>query len=497
MRSLREQLLYRTTGLVILTLLFAAALLYVLMRAALLAEFDAALLVEARALTSHVERSGEQINVELDADTLAALSHGDPTRAFQVRTRDGSSLARSPSCHGRDLTIGQSRISGRSDASEPTFAFVSLPDGSTGRGVSLPFQPRLEGESGEDQRADERDADHAREPLTIAVARSTRVLESTLRTLLWLLLIVMLAAAGSTVAMMSRVIARGLQPLKSLAHSIGRVGAADLSERIQLEQCPEEVTPVVQRLNELLTRVDRAITHERELTADIAHELRTPLAGLTTTLEVSVTKRREPEAYQHAIGRCLEVTRGMHALIENLLLLARADSHQMTVQREPTDVRRLLDDCWSPFVARAGQRGLSLEWKTAIDQLVNLDLDKLRLVLTNLFENAVTYANDGGTIRVTTAIEGSNLSITLRNTARDLDPNDEPHVFERFWRSDKSRTGTGLHSGLGLALCQRMIELLNGTLSAKIESCEFAVFMSVPLTAAISETRSGREAVRA
>ena len=255
---------------------------------------------------------------------------------------------------------------------------------------------------------------------------------------------------------------------------------ADLSERIRLESSPQEVLPVVQRLNELLERLDTAMAREKTFSADVAHELRTPLAGLETTLEVCASRRRDPDAYHDVVSKCLKVTQGMHAMVNNLLTLARADSNALSVQTEPTDVASFLDECWLPFADRATQRGLRVEWTVAAAAPMLLDREKVRLILTNLFENALSYSNDGGWMCIASEISETSLSITISNSGCVLNSADLPHIFERFWRGDKSRTDIGVHCGLGLALCRRIVEVLGGTITAQVSEGTFSVSILSP-----------------
>lgn len=480
MRSLRVQLLYRTTGVVVLTFLCAAVALYWLMQVSLLAGFDAALLVEARSLASHVEQSGEQVSVELDAAAIPEFSRTEQPHFFEMWTSDGVSVARSPSLLSHHLSLNHS------GSLTPSFAFLTLPTGVPGRGITFAFQARLEvvddGDSEDrlDASVSENRPVPDRRGLTIAVARPIAELERTLSTLRWLLLTVTVVAVLGSAALMDGVIHRGLHPLKSLADSIAKVGVADLSERICLENSPPEALPVVQRLNELLARLDQEMVHEKAFSADISHELRTPLAGLETTLEVCASRPRDPDVYRDVIGKCLRVTQGMHAMVNNLLLLARAESNHLTVHTEPTDLPSFLKECWQPFAEQAQTRNLNVEWTLNAAHPVRLDREKSRLILANVLENAVTYSNDGGWLRVIATTTEQALSITISNSGCTLNPGDAPHVFERFWRGDKARSDTGIHCGLGLAISHRIAELLHGTITAEVANNVFSVCVTWP-----------------
>jgi signal transduction histidine kinase len=358
----------------------------------------------------------------------------------------------------------------------PAHAFLRLPDGRGGRVVSLIFQPRLS-----DEGAIESSANAADSPsLTLAVARQTTELERTLATLRWTVLAVTLAAALGSVVLTSGLVRREMRPLEGLARSIERVGAADLSQRIAVDGCPVEVIPVVQRLNDLLARLDEALVREKSFTADAAHELRTPLAGLETALEVCASRQRDPHMYHDVILKCLRITQGMHALVNNLLILARADARQLPTSFEQVALGPFFAECWSDFVARAKEKRLDVAWQVDQDVAVKADAELMQVVFTNLFDNAVAYADEGGWVRVTAAQQESRAVVTIANSGCRLNAADAPRVFDRFWRGDAARSETGLRCGVGLSLCRKIIEILGGSVSAQVENEVFLVTVALP-----------------
>jgi signal transduction histidine kinase len=363
-----------------------------------------------------------------------------------------------------------------SSANSPTHSFLRLPNGRTGREVSLVFQPRLPDEDEVGSSADTAD----RPFLTLAVARQTTELEGTLATLRWMLMAVTLAAALGSIALTSGVVRQELRPLEGLARSIERVGVADLSQRIAVDECPAEVVPVVHRLNDLLARLDEALVREKSFTADAAHELRTPLAGLETALEVCASRQRDPQMYQDVILKCLRITQSMHALVNNLLILARADARELTTSFEPVALAPIFAESWSGFAARADQKQLRVEWRIDQDLAVAVGAEQMQVVMANLFDNAVAYADDGGWIRVTAAKQGPQAMVTIANSGCRLNAADATRVFDRFWRGDAARTQTGLRCGVGLSLCRKIVELLGGTITARVENEVFAVSVMLP-----------------
>ena len=473
MQSLRSRLLVRVTGALMVVFAVAAGALYLLIRASLLSEFDAVLSSRAAAVASLTEQNNQRIKIELDLAQMPEFAVGRRANVFQIWTGEAPAnhtLFKSPSLADADLPLP----AGAGD--HPRFEFIRLPNGKSGRQIAYRFKPRFEGDDGKAQGKSQRSA-------ILVLARPTHDLDDALEYLTWLLLGVSTAAILASVGVMGLVIGRGLRPLQTLAKSIERVGAGDLSERIRLDGTPREMTPVVQRLNDLLARLDSALTREKSFTADVAHELRTPLAGLGTMLEVCATRRREPEAYETVVGKSLRLVQGMHAMVDNLLLLARADARQLSADPEPVDLAPFLRECWSPFEPRATARQLRVEWEMDLNGQVKLDVAKARIILNNLFDNAVTYTDDGGLIRIAAACVGGRTTLTLTNTGSRVAPADAGRLFDRFWRGDEARSDAGIHCGLGLSLCKKIVDLLGGTLTADSRDGTFTVTVTLPTPA--------------
>ncbi len=465
--SLRLRLLTRATVALALIFTLAAGSLYLIMRASLLTEFDAALMTQASALASLTEQDTEKFKMEVEPGELPEFAAGRRSNYFQLWTSEGQSLFKSVSLAKFDLKFPI----GVTD--RPSHRFVRLPDGKEGREIAFTFKPRFEDEKYKLKGVPQR-------MVLLAVTKPTHDFADTLERLAWALLIVSVAAIVASVGIMGLVIQRGLQPLRSLAGSIERVGADDLSERIRLDEAPQELTPVVQRLNDLLTRLDSALTREKSFTADVAHELRTPLAGLETVLEVCASRRREPAAYESVIGKCLRLTQGMHAMVNNLLLLARADAKQLSLQTEPVNLGNFMRECWIAFEPCVAQRKLNVEWKLEVSGDVLLDREKMRIVLNNLFDNAVTYTEEGGRMSIAATTGADRTTLIFTNSGSRISTENAAKLFDRFWRGDEARSDIGVHCGLGLSLCRKMVEALGGTIIADSRDGIFAVTVSLP-----------------
>jgi two-component system heavy metal sensor histidine kinase CusS len=452
MRSLRVQLLLGTALGTTAVLLVSAAVLYALIRRTLWAEFDESLAAKARSLMALAEQEEDGLEFELTEVSLPEFEPSEHAEYYQVWLPNGAVFARSPSLLDGDLA----RIAGTSDA--PAFQTVQLPDGRPGRIVGATFVPR-----------GDRDHLSSDSPIvvTLAVGRGIAGLQATLARVRGTLICVCVVAVMLSAGLLAWVVRRSLKPVDHLSRQIEDVGEDDLSARVDAVGIPRELSPVVERLNELLARLDATFQRERRFTGDVAHELRTPLAGLRSKLELALSCERAPEAYRRAMGDCLKISLQMQRMVENLLHLARADAGQLEVRCQRVNLTEVIRDCWKPMEEKARSRGLSVKWHLNDTGMTETDRDKLCLVIQNILDNAVTYANDRGHVSVLLSAEDGMLALTVSNTVGSLPVGDTHRVFDRFWRADSSQRQTDEgHCGLGLPLCKSLIEHLGGSIEA-------------------------------
>jgi signal transduction histidine kinase len=254
-----------------------------------------------------------------------------------------------------------------------------------------------------------------------------------------------------------------LRPVHQLADAIRAVDPEHLPDRFPALAVPVEMAVVQQRLDDLLVRLRQVREREKGTIADIAHELRTPIAGLRTTLEFAAF---EPGAGDLA-GRCLPTVLAMQSLVANLLTMTRIEAGQETVQVATVDLARVVRDAWSALAPVAAGRGTTVMVAGDDDANARTCADHARLVMANLLDNAVSHAPPGSQVTVTIARSGEFTAVSIANQTTAPAP-DPANLFQPFWRGDAARSGGGLHCGLGLALCRRVMALLGGTISADI-----------------------------
>ncbi|MBE3098175.1 MAG: sensor histidine kinase N-terminal domain-containing protein [Planctomycetes bacterium] len=470
MRSLRSRLLAWTIGgMALLVALFAVGV-YAAAHRALMGGFEESLAGTARALAASVKQETKEIEVEFDEREMSEFHRPDRPDYFQLWGPDGAVLKRSTSLAAGDLP----RLEGTLGAA--VFHNLSLPDGRPGRAVVFVFLPRVEEEEEDGQRK----VPPAPQPVTLIVARETAGLDAELAAIRW----IMAGAAGATLLLTlvvaALVVRQGLRPLEALAARIAAVREDSLDAAIPVEGMPREMAPVGERLNDLLRRLRDVLGRERAFTADAAHELRTPLAGIRSTIEVALARPRKPDEYGQALADCLDIARQMQTLVDNLLVLTRMEGGQVALRPEVVRVAELLEALWRPHAAQAQARGIVLERRLPADLQCTADRDLLAMVVSNLLANAVEYANDGGRIEVLGQAADDTLELSVANTGCTLSAAEVTHVFDRFWRGDAARTGTGIHCGLGLSLVERAAHALGGAVSAAVSGGRFVVRLTLP-----------------
>jgi len=448
------------TGSISVLLILFGVVIYTTMRRSLFEEFDFALEKMARTMAAAALVERGVIEVELAPELIPDFQQAQGELYFQYWVDDGPVLDRSASLAGADLPHFHDR------GEAPVLQSIVLPNGRPARAAGMRFRPAIEYARERPQGAIQTDEF----PLvTVVVARETADVQSRLDYLLWLLIAAGMGTMAVGLLVSVVVITRSLGPVRKLARDIAAIHEDELTTRVGSSGLPDEVLPVVERLNELLQRLEAAFARERCFNSDVAHELRTPLAGIRSTLEVALSCDRSASEYRESLADTLEISKRLQSMVENLLMLARLDAGQTTFHREKIGLAELIDDCWLPFSKAAASRRLVFDNRIPADLVCVSDRQSLTTVFTNLLENGAEYTNAGGRLWATGTADGEGAQIEIANTGCRLTGEQVSHVFDRFWRADSARQDTGLHCGLGLALVRRISAALGISAVAKVD----------------------------
>jgi len=259
-------------------------------------------------------------------------------------------------------------------------------------------------------------------------------------------------------------------PLSDVMQAADVVAEGDLSVRVPVpEHGPHEFRRLAASFNRMTEELQRADQQRRNLTADVAHELRTPLHIIQGSLEGVLDGVYE--ASEEHITATLNETRALARLVEDLQTLSLAEAGQLPVEWENVDITELLADVETSFSGQAEAAGIGLQVETEGDltrMTVRGDVRRLDQVLSNLMGNALRHTLSGGTIILRAEPADGGVCITVSDTGEGIPPEDLPYVFERFWRGDRSRSHAGgAGSGLGLAIARQLVQAHGGTISVK------------------------------
>jgi len=288
-----------------------------------------------------------------------------------------------------------------------------------------------------------------------------------------------LAAAGALAlgVILSRQITR---PVRRLAAATGDIARGKLDARVE-SPGDDELGQLGQSFNSMAATLQRQEEERRSMLADIAHELRTPLSVLRGNLEAMLDGLLEPRREQLSVLH--EQSVALARLIDDLRTLSLAAEGHLELHRQPTDVAELARRVVAEMEAGAGERqvALSVEAPKKLPRPA-LDSDRIGQVLRNLIDNALRYTPAGGRVSVAVSPQARGVAVTVADTGAGIAPEDLPHVFDRFYRADGSRTRTTGGSGLGLAIVKQLVEAHGGEVRAESEPGRGSVFsFALPL----------------
>jgi signal transduction histidine kinase len=265
-------------------------------------------------------------------------------------------------------------------------------------------------------------------------------------------MIVVGALVGTLVALWAiRPIGRTAERLRGITHR--NLAGEDLSDL----RAPSELAPFIAAVAELLSRLDRALRHERQFTADASHELRTPLALAKSTLQAARTRDRTTAEYQQAIDETLTDVARMERLISQLLSLARIDETSGLPEAADVPLDAVLTHVTADLADLASRRGVKIEIGPLPPTLVRGSEEQLVQLFSNLVENAIVHGPQGGTVRVTLAHEADRAcAVSVHDEGGAIPPEILSRLFDRVYRADNSRTRATGGTGLGLAIAREI-----------------------------------------
>ena len=260
---------------------------------------------------------------------------------------------------------------------------------------------------------------------------------------------------------------RALRPVSEISATAAKISAGDLSQRINTAEAESELGQLASVLNSTFARLEAAFAQQKQFASDAAHELRTPVSVILAQTQTALNRERAAADYKQTVEACQRAAQRMRKLIESLLELTRFDAGQEVLNRMPFDLAQTVGESLDLVHPLAEEFGVKMVPEISPAKIVG-DAGRLGQVVTNLLSNAIQYNQPGGEVRVRLTRQNGLAVLTVTDTGQGIAPEDLPHVFERFYRADSSRTGAG-NAGLGLSICKAIVEAHGGTLGAASE----------------------------
>ena len=280
------------------------------------------------------------------------------------------------------------------------------------------------------------------------------------RLALWLI------AAGATVLLLGLaggwwVATRAIRPIEAISATAVKIAGGDLAQRINAADTDSELDRLAGVLNSTFARLEAAFAQQAQFTSDASHELRTPVAVILSQTQIALSRQRPSAEYREALEACERAAKRMRNLTESLLQLARLDAGQEAMKRELFDLSRIVRECVEMVRPLAAERGIKIQCD--VPSLEGLgDAGRIGQVITNLLTNAIHFNRDQGEVRLSARGESDAVFLAVADTGQGIPAEDIPHLFQRFYRVEKSRSRIQGRNGLGLAICKAIVDAHGG-----------------------------------
>jgi heavy metal sensor kinase len=291
-----------------------------------------------------------------------------------------------------------------------------------------------------------------------------------------------------------------LAPVKRIIETAQSIGVRNLSRRLEVPKARDELQHLTETLNAMLARIERSVNRITQFTADASHDLRTPVAIIRATAEISLRRRRTDVEYRNALSKILETSVETSELLENLLTLARADASAAAMTMQLVDLGEYVCKARDRAAVLSADKPLHVTVRTPAEPVwVKADAIAIDRLLLILVDNAVKYTPPGGHCEIELSHDRAQAEIAVRDTGIGISEADLPSIFERFVRADRTRSRETPGAGLGLAIARWITEVHGGTIAVESKMGVGSVFrVNLPVLREphnVSDLNEMREAV--
>lgn len=272
------------------------------------------------------------------------------------------------------------------------------------------------------------------------------------------------------------VVRASLGPIRQIALQARSISAQQLDMRLNASAAPRELQILVESFNAVLDRLQESFQRLSQFSADLAHDMRTPLNNLMMQTQVALSHPRGEEEYQTLLGSNLEEYERLARMVESMLFLARADHAQIALDRQELNAREEMHRIAEYFEGVAEEKGVQCEVKIVDDPVIWADPVLFRRAVNNLMANAIRYTPEGGIIELCAKPVPHGQVVSVSNPGPGIEKHQHKHIFDRFYRVDQARAQSATSAGLGLAIVQTIMKLHGSTAEVESEPGRKTVF---------------------
>lgn len=299
--------------------------------------------------------------------------------------------------------------------------------------------------------------------LRIQIALDITYQQQMINKWLWILIICLTVGIISAIGLGYLIACKGMSRLEELTETTKKITATSLDQQIDPESWPSELKTLAIAFNQMLQRIEASFSRLMQFSADLAHELRTPVNNLMGETEISLSRKCSVEEYQQLLGSNLEELHRISQIIDNLLFLARTENLKVDINKTKLNLEQEINLICDYYQAMAEEKNIKIIYDDNAELAANSIM--FRRVISNLLSNALKYTPSGGMVKVNIKETNAEVHIKVSDNGIGIASEHLPHVFNRFYRIDTARSKESGGTGLGLAIVKSIMELHQGTIS--------------------------------
>lgn len=432
-------------------------------------EFDEALEVKSQLLITLVKDLPEGIDFDFADEFMPEFSRDEDIEYFQIWAQDGSVFEKSISLGENGLPYVATKIT------DSRFSNIVLDNGEKGRMVQVIFMPQI---PEKEQRTTERLT--AQKQMTLAVAASRKELDLTIFQVHSIIIVSFITAIIILNFVVVTTVRKSFNSLLLLKQEVEALDANNLRDRLSVESSPSELNEVINKFNDLLSRLERSFSREQRFSADVAHELKTPIAEIRSMSEVALKWPDDTKLTAKLHSDILGSSKQMQNIVDSLLTLARYENGQTNLTFEPIALNDAVDDALSRYKTTIETNGLEVYISIPDKTVIKTSRVEFEIILENLLSNAFSYCKINSKVSVLATCLSDKISFSIQNVVKDLSQDDLDVMFDRLWRKSQSRTSSE-HAGLGLSIVNAYSKILDINLQVDLTASHvFTVTLMLP-----------------